>query len=208
MIPQPHIIVFFGAGLVVLGSAIAAFGGYRQHKQQIDFERTTRIQLEETIGSVMGGDSYCYVNLQVGGGGEKGWWMADPSVDCSGNYSMYDVSVRLYDPDVYANLEHSLSLQEIQERDIFLSVGNIRSGASVTIPQTHPLDLRERDKKVLRADISARNGFFKEEFLLRKVGDHWLRALRVFKGFSNDLIYEWADQDFPRDNNGKLLWND
>lgn len=204
MIPQPHIIIFIGAGLVVLGSAIAAWGGYLQNKQQIDFERTTRTQLEETIKSVIGGDSYCYVSLQAGFG-----WISNLTISCNGDYPMYDVSIKFYDPDDFSEVQPGISMEEFLKKDIFSAdVGNIGVGSAKAFPMTRQVNMEGRDRKVFRAEIHARNGFFQEDFLVKKVGDHWLRALRVFKGFSNNLVHEWADQDFPRDGNGNILWND
>lgn len=203
MIPQPHIIIFLGAILVVLGSTIAAVGGYIQQKQQIDFERTTRTQLEETIKSVIGGDSYCYVSLEAGFG-----WISNLTISCNGDYPMYDVFIRLYDPDDFTEMQPRMNMEDFLKKDIFSAdVGNIGVGSAKTFPMKRQVDMNGRDRKVFRAEIHARNGFFQEDFILKQVGNHWLRALRVFKGFSNDLVHEWADQNFPRDNEGNILWD-
>jgi len=178
-----------------------------QHLQQARFETETRLQLQDTIQSIIGGNSFCYLNLQVGGG--EGGWISDPTIICNGKYPMYDVAVRLYDPDDFAVVQPGLSMQEFLAKDLFSTeVGNMGVGQARPFPLTRKINLRDVNQKVLRAQISARNGFFSEDILLKKVGEHWLRAIRIFKGFSSDQIHEWADQEFPRDANGKVQWAD
>ena len=203
---EPGNLILIGAILVAIGGVLAGIGGWCQQKEQITFEKATNSQLENTINSITGGDSYCYIQLQVGGG--EGGWISNPFLVCEGDHSMYDVSFRLYDPDDFNDVEPGLSMEEFFKKDIFSAeAGNLGVGRAKPFLLTRRLDLTGVDRKILRADISARNGFFSEELLLKKVDDRWLRAMRLYRGNSSDLIREWAEPDFPKDTNDKIVWD-
>lgn len=120
---------------------------------------------------------------------------------------MYDVTVRVYDPEEYSDLEHRLSLQDIYAKSIILSVGNIGAESAAVTTGTYKVNLEGKTSKRLMADIHARNGSFREEIFFRQIKDgSWKRAIRVYKAFTTDLLHEWAEPEFPRESNGKIIW--
>ncbi|MFH1444614.1 MAG: hypothetical protein ABIG34_04490 [Candidatus Peregrinibacteria bacterium] len=212
---QPHYIAFFGAFLAAIGSFFIA-----QEKNKHRFLTAlvifigailsaigTYMQENEVKSVITGGDSYCYLSVDAGGG--EGGWISNPMIACKGEYPMYDVSVRFYDPDDFSDLQPGISMEEFTKNDIFsrdfgnFGIGETGKGFSLT----RQIDLEGRERKILKAVIHARNGFFTEEFLIKKVGNRWLRAWRLYKGYSSELIDEWSEPDFPKNSDGKILWD-
>lgn len=204
-------LILIGAILAATGGIIAGVGGFMQSRHQAEYEKEMRLKAEatittiqDTLNSVTGGDGYCYVQLQIDGG------TANPVVNCDGKYPMYDINVRLYDPSEWAKLDRRLSFADIAKIDKVFSVGNMRPKSAAPIANIL-LDFRAQTEKRYGADIYARNGFFSEEILLKKVGDQWKRALRVFAGYptkDQQPLFVWADEGFPKNDQGEIVWEE
>ena len=159
----------------------------------------------EIVRSVTGGNNFCYVNLVTGDTGENS---ATIVVVNAGNYPLYDISFRMWDPaDYEKSSQISKSLEDFNRHALIKNVGNlnphsVKSYESFILPDT--------DSKSFKVTINARNGAFTELLRLRKVDGVWKRAFRVHSGFMNQdestLLIEKADSDFPRERNGKINW--
>lgn len=181
------------AAVIFIGALISILGSHLQEK--------------ESENLITGGDSYCYVTVQAGDGGEG--WMTNPVVWCKGKNPAYDVSVRLYDPDAFTE---NMSQEEFLSKGFDLDVGTVWPNGFKPFGGTRTINFVENDRKILKAHITTRNNFFIEELILKKINNHWLRAVKLYKaragGLKGEFLYDWADQDFPRDSNGQILWVD
>ena len=211
---EPYVISLIGAFLAALGSFFVAITEkYRRSLALAIFVGAlasiwgSHLQGKESEYLITGGDSYCYVTVQAGGGGEG--WMSNPIVWCKGEYPAYDVSGWLYDPEM---LKEKVSQEDLLNKGFQFDVGTIFPNGQKMLGGTRKVNFVEDDRKVLRAYIMTRNSYFVEDLLFKRIEHDWLRAIRLYKakpnGLRDKLIDEWAEPDFPRDSDGKILWTD
>ena len=67
---------------------------------------------------------------------------------------------------------------------------------------------------MLEASVTTRNSFFQEKLLFERANDHWVLAVRLYKtnlggdrSALGDLVYEWAQPEFPTNDQGNILWD-
>lgn len=161
-------------------------------------------QVENAQKSITGGNNVCYINLVTSDADKQ---VAMLVIVNDGDYPLYDISFRMWDPADYGpNVQASKSLEDFNKMAINMNVGNlpphsVRTLGSVKLPNG--------DIKNFEMTIIARNGSFTERFRLRKVSGNWKRAFRVHTGYNRDestVLVQKADADFPADKDGKIHW--
>jgi hypothetical protein len=150
---------------------------------------------EEHSAMLTGGDSFCYVNIDPGPGD-----VGLVALAHHGQYPVYDVRVRLLDADdkrtptyldPYPNTLMEKDMGTIApEPEIVHVVG------SVVLPPT-------AERKQYDVLISTRSTSLSQRIFLQRMNGRWSRAWRVKKSSTGATLLEWADDRFPRDENGK-----
>lgn len=154
----------------------------------------------ESIKTMTGGDSFCYLDLvsvtATGG---------IPTIIQKGRYPLYDVTARIVDIAAIdkAGREHPGNIQmqvEIGYR-LILHPGSIARGSAWFSPREYVrfTDAKRPDFNVF---FSARNGLWHEVLRIRQVNGQWLEVLSVFRtdGLRDTLIYASPiPKDFPNE---------
>ena len=205
--------------LILLGTILSATGAflatYKQNQekaqsavQRAQFESELRGKSDEIAElnrqisqSVTGGNSFCYVRLSLGP-------TSSPIVTVihQGEFPLYDVSIRMWDPNDSQECSCDVSLEEFTKKDLNFNLGNlspnqVRILGRVTLP--------EADEKEFALSIGARNGFVLELIKLRRIEGQWKAAYRVTKNEGEGetkILYEQAETGFPLDEQGKVQW--
>lgn len=207
----PAVLACFGAFLSASG---AIWASSEQNKAQKTTETQTieikqlntkilalseenKILAKEGISSVTGGNGFAYVDIL------KGFFpnAFSPTVTSESEYPQYDLSIRFFDE--HKNYEAQIA------QPLILNIATLPPGQSM-VNRIPAFDLEGKtDHAKFNLFISARNGSFIEELRLRKVGDEWYSAFRVFKSTPNGsrtLLMERAMEKYPRAPDGVLVW--
>lgn len=207
----PAALACFGA---LLSAGGAVWASYEQNQAQKETESKTQeikelntkiLALSEEnknlakdgISSVTGGDGFAYVDIL------KGLFpnAYAPAVSTDSEFPQYDLSIRFFD-------EHKSHEEQIAHPTI-IKIATLPPGQAV-INSIPTFDLAGKpDLAKFNIFISARNGSFIEELRLRKVGDSWYSAFRVFKNNSDGsrkLLVERAMEQYPKAADGTLVW--
>lgn len=154
---------------------------------------------EAALKTITGGDSFCFVRLQVGSEGVY------PVVLNSGRYPLYDLSMRLWDPEEWTT-SSPISIDAAWPKSASetsqlgtLPDDDYRNAAKLPLPATG------KTYKTYAAEFSARNGSWTQTIWLRRSPKSWKTASlvrgsqRVAKGTptpGSKMCY-YVDQDFP-----------
>lgn len=166
------------------------------HKRQEESQRLlARIaelekQAQETQKSLIG-DGFCYVTLQHDAV-NKNLFL---SIVNDGNHPMYDVTFRIWIPD------------EFPKGDSFNSDTKNLNPKEAAFNLTR-FPLPTGDSKTYRVNIFARNGKFIQDIKVRRVGDVWARAYKLYsskEGSKDKLLYKFADSGYPKDGDDDIL---
>ncbi len=160
---------------------------------------------QQNIHALTGGDSYCYLRFPTftptGG---------LPIVIHEGKFPLYDVEARIVNlrqfERIAAETPGDLTMRQFMSSSTMLKVGNLAPGAAFSVLDK-PLPFTDEQPN-FRVFFGARNGFWHEDLLLRRINGKWLYAVRVFREIGNDkkLLSEKIDKGFPRTGDGKIEW--
>jgi hypothetical protein len=162
--------------------------------QQAAFEK----RLE---GSVIGGDSFCYMFIARNKPLTEGPMFGFAHV---GQFPLYDIHVQVIDRD--AMLDRPPTLGAIKKWANNFDLPNLAPG------QTHvPLagwPLPDRAEVRYSILIGARNGYVNQDLLLRRVEGIWESATRVRRGayLTGEVIFETISARYRRDADEKIAW--
>jgi hypothetical protein len=160
---------------------------------------------QQNIYSLTGGDSYCYLRFPTftptGG---------LPIVIHKGKFPLYDVEARIVNlrqfERVAAETPGDLTMRQYMSSSTMLKVGNLAPGSAFSVlDKALPFTDEQPNFRVF---FGARNGFWHEDLLLRRIKGQWLHAVRVLREVGNDkkLLFEEIDKGFPRTGDGKVDW--
>jgi hypothetical protein len=181
-----HRRVFWVLGL--LGVLLAITQAIRQAQSQ-----------EAAFKTITGGDSFCFVRLQVGSGGVY------PVVLSSGQYPLYDLSMRLWEPEEWRTtspISADTAWPKVASETSQLGTlpnDDYRNAAKLRLPAI------EKTYITYAVEFSARNGSWTQTLWLRRSPQGWKtaslvrRSQRVAKGtpvLGSKMCY-FVDQDFP-----------
>jgi hypothetical protein len=184
----------------------------------------------EIAAKVMGGDSYCYLDVAKQG---KFASIANPDIVeliliREGSYPIYDVLITIEDlgrgiknaqqHNNREELKNYLSMLYSERHRVLspivtqISVGNIgiRQVSPYWLPQkvygVQPIQLKitGEDQQSYAINIAARNGRVNQTLLFRRVYGVWKKAVQV--SFNGKTVKESIDRDFPRDDYGQVQW--
>lgn len=183
--------------VVIVGAFVSAAGALMSSGERAKHEREIAKVSKDTLYSVTGGDSFCYV-LIAG----QGWIIIQ-----KGDYPVYDVSVRItylrgFQREVAAGVINPLGPHTTN-----LTVENLRPGGSVIMGKRQPQDDIKQGYNVF---ISARNGLFTEELRLTYEGSEPKYAVRVKRSLplpnESPVLYEYVQGGFPTNDKGGVEW--
>lgn len=208
----PMLLVLIGAVL----SAVGAFwANYKQNQEKVQsaieraqFEKELRAKSDEIAGlnkqiaqSVTGGDSFCNVKFLLGPTNTPMFLVIH-----DGEFPLYDVSIRMWDPNDYNNVPENVSFEELTKKDLNFNLGNLSPHQTRILGR---IQLPDSDKKEFALSIGARNGYVTEIIKLQKLGGEWKGAYRVLKDEGkgeSKILYEQIETGFPLDKNGQVQW--
>ena len=213
LLPSSIIDYFGGPEIVILmGSLIITIGAVLTSKRQTKSESELRAKSDEIaelnrriVASVTGGDSFCYISLQLGDGATN---TPDILVVHEGQYPLYDVQIRIVDLDKMEQIKNrdKLTLREIMEQtEDRLEIGNLSLGQARFMSA---INLPEADIKRFNFFITARNGFVTQLIRLRRINALWKSATKVTREHEGEeqVLLEKVDPEFPRDESGQVQW--
>ena len=123
-----------------------------------------------------------------------------------GEYPLYDVSVRMWDPNDYNNVPQNVDFEELIKKDRNFNLGNVSPHQARTLGR---ITLPGSDNKDFALSIAARNGFVTELIKLRKVDGKWKAAYKVTKDEGKGepkVLFEQIESRFPLNENGQVQW--
>jgi hypothetical protein len=122
-----------------------------------------------------------------------------------GEFPVYDIHVQVIDRD--AVVKKPPTLQAISEWAVNFDVPNLAPGQNYM--PLHAWPMPDRDEVRYNVLISARNGYFNQVLLLRRVDGVWESATRVRRGAYTDgpVIYEQVFPRYRRNPDEKIEWD-
>jgi hypothetical protein len=165
---------------------------------------------KQSIETVTGGDSYSYLRFptfdQTGG---------FPIILHEGKFPLYDLEVQIVDLNRFEQSTAKLKQPSLQQYFLSSTAAVLKVG-TLAPNQGHailgkPVPFTNEQPK-FRIFFKARNGFWDQDLLLRKVKGEWLHAMRVHRelwGQENNprqLLFTKIDDGFPTGANGKIEW--
>jgi len=150
---------------------------------------------EDSLKTVTGGDSFCFVRFEIGNEGLY------PVVLSSGRYPLYDLSMRLWDPEEWRNASGiSVDAAWPKAASETSQLGTLpnddyRNATKISLPATD---------KTYAVEFSARNGSWSQTVWLRRSVKGWKTASLVRHSqrvgkvpVLGPKMCFYVDQDFP-----------
>ncbi len=199
--------LFGPPGLIMLAAILGAIGALWASQQQAQFERELRQKSDEiaelnrrTIDTITGGNSFAY--LAVSG--------LSPETNTGllvvvhqGDHPLYELHARIVDLEKFDQVKARLSLETMAVADTNLGIGTLPPGYASTLG---PFNLGPDDRRRFNIFFTARNGGFTQALRFVRKDGRWIYATRVNRGRSGELLFEKADEDYPRNANGEIEW--
>jgi hypothetical protein len=193
----------FGSILQTQQKSFSEMLGENQKQFYKTLKSTEAIQAlaQESIKAATGGDSFCdmYLSPQLSSKG------LTPTFDHIGREPLYDIHVQIVDIEKLAELEkqsksNGRSLPFLNEANLYMPIANMRPN-SAYIPGEYGQIVLTGDSTVhnFNAYFDARNGDWNENLQLRRVGNQWSEAMRVWRwtGRKYVLMCQTIPKDFP-----------
>ncbi|HYX29519.1 MAG TPA: hypothetical protein VE863_13215 [Pyrinomonadaceae bacterium] len=172
-----------------------------QSGQLMDSSKQITDLSKQAIDVTTGGNSFCFMYLSPQFS-SKG---LTPTFERMGREPLYDIHVQIVDIEKFDELEKQSqsigrSLPFFNEANLFMSIGNMRPGSAYYPGQYGQIVLRG-DSTVhnFNAYFDARNGDWNQTIQLRKVGNEWIQATRVWRwtGKKDILMFQQIPKEFP-----------
>lgn len=189
-----HLPVSLVVVVVITGAFVSAAGALVSSGERANHEREIARVSKESLYSITGGDSFCYV-LAAG----QGWVVIQ-----EGDYPVYDVSVRVVYLRDFQREVAAGAINPLGPHTTNLTVGNLRPGGSVIMGNRKPQD---DVKQGYNAFISARNGLFSEELRMVRNSSYAVRVKRALPlPNESPVLYEYVQEGFPTTDKGEVEW--
>jgi hypothetical protein len=198
---MPALIVLAGAFGVAIGTFWASWRQWN-FNTVISEKNEEIIRLQrENVGVTTGGDSFCYMLLQVHDPATG--LVVTPIFIHQGRFPLYDVAARVVDID---EMRKSIGANQAALLGTTLRVGNLTPGFSVSITiLQHPAGQNFN----YNVFYVARNGAWLQMLRMRWLGNGWAIATRVLEGNGGPkVLYEEISADYPRGADGQVEWNE
>jgi hypothetical protein len=178
------------------------------NRQIADAQRDLRSKSDEIAElnrqishSLTGGDSYCYIRFMLGDTDSARMMLLH-----QGKYPLYDVSLRMWDPNDYGPGSEKLSFEELTKKDLIVNLGNLSPNQATLLGK---VQLPQTGIKDFALSFGSRNGFVEEVIKLRRINGQWVAAYRVRSqqpDGSAVVLFEEIAKDFPLGKDGKVEW--
>ncbi|MEE8608522.1 MAG: hypothetical protein V3S55_13025, partial [Nitrospiraceae bacterium] len=197
--------------LIIVGAVLTGGGYIWMKSQQHAFE-------ERTVSYLTGGDSYCYINF---------FFATSTSLEFGlkheGENPLYDVMIEILDKSKYDEISPfkddsseglvstDVIMKLLQQTKTALPVRNVIPGALEFVWRT---SLPSRDEQRYHISIFARNGYFRQNLILRRTKDGWREATQVWRSsrvakegkHEETLLRSFVQDGFPTGANGEIDW--
>lgn len=175
--------------------------------QQISFER-------DLTSKITGGDSYCYLQFNNYRDVDN---LVDVFLRCDGEYPVFDLVVEVNDMEkiheAVSYLVENQPTKSIIESMRFASKNSSVKSVGTMLPtppnSARPFDVLKLPDIGLQRyfiSITARNGAVGQFVRFKKVHGNWVKAEKIQRG--KDVIQKLIDDDFPKDAEGGINWQD
>jgi len=199
--------LFGPSGLILLGAILSAIGALLASQQQTKFEQNISKKSEEIArlnreiaNLVIGGESFCYMTIA---NIDNNMNIGILTFIHSGDHPLYSVNARIIDLDKFKIIEKNINFKNFRDADINIYLGDIAKGTALL---SNEFPLGDSHRRIFNIIFNARNGFFNQKLMLKKIENQWVSALRVYR--EDRIIYERVDNDYPRSENGLIDWDE
>lgn len=225
-----YLLLRFKLILILIGILLISFGTYRNSLDQketgqklikvTDKNNELNIKISKlsrtALATITGGDSYVYVIPRIILYNRN---IMSFLVVSSGNYPLYDVSIRITDSDLSTNLIKPFLPPDgksgiisdpvgmdnaIKSSETNYYFGNKIPGYGTTLPFTFDLNYNNLKKREFVVIIYARNGSFYQKLIARKVNGNWIFAFRITK--DHEEIHRSIAPNYPLNANKDVDW--
>ncbi len=208
--------------LIVIGVVLSTIGGFwlshistREVKHELQTVKTELTIKNDKIqelnnfilSSITGGDSFCYLEIgSIAQTNDHGLLVLVQQ----GKFPLYDLNIRIVDLDKFDKIKENLSFEKLASIETRLNLGTLSpSIAQMLGPISFP------GKTNLRFNIFAiaRNGGTTQVLRMKLIDNKWVRANKVTRSFfkensfTDEVVYEKIDKEYPRDLKGNVLWD-
>jgi hypothetical protein len=201
---------FRSVWLMTISIVLTAVGGLLSSQNDSVMQAKLMNLSESMVKNVTGGDSYCHLLPQVFGDDLNFYAIQ------MGPYPVYDVSINIFDEIKHSHLHRKYSRNGV----LYTTIQDISSQATVLHRELGTMPARVmryigkhsigNDKEPVRliADISARNGWVRQQINLRWTGVRWALASRttIDRHGKEEHVSVLVDDDYPRRHNGTIDW--
>ena len=146
------------------------------------------------FSQITGGNSFCFANLSQNYLGER-----NLTVTHQGDYSLYDLSVRVVDLEKFN--EHSGNLEYAHIFEKIFSIGTMLPKQFNNLCSISISD--QEYSKSFNIFFSARNGMFHELLRLKKINNEWVSAIKVDR---EKTLLECFSDNYPKNTAGEIDW--
>jgi hypothetical protein len=181
-------------------------GNLERTKSNLEQTREAANRIEEAIGHLTGGDSYCYFLPLVTGPATNKLSLVihvKTPVSDKGKYPLYDVTADIGDRDRTKQLGPPSSIPEWRSRQRSVTIGNLSPEFARMVDDW---DLAPGDTHRYIIRFFTKNSTFSQNLVLRMVNGRWSVASQVMRGGEVIPGSKSIDSDFPRDEHGQPQW--
>jgi hypothetical protein len=166
---------------------------------------------ERIANSVTGGPTICYF-MPLGNQPET-WVLVS-----HGDFPLYEANAIITDQQRFAQIAAenlrlrgipNMSLETLTATQVNYPIGSMPPKSARVVGRLFDLHGELRSWGI---SFSARNGFFSQALIMRKIGGQWASAVRVTRAsftpnVPNEIVFEQVAPGFPRDQKGDVDWN-
>lgn len=185
----------YGTWLVLVGAVIAAVGAFLQSQNNRALNADLRAKSAELIelqnglvAYTKGIGSYFYLDVGPVGGANFALML----IKRGGTNPVYEAEMNIVDSQAHRPPQR-------------IRLGTLGSDA---ITGAWQLNMEFGDSRHLTVYLTSRNAEHRQDIRLRRVNGQVVAATRVVETFNDGkIIYEKVDDAFPRDEQGRVDWN-
>jgi hypothetical protein len=155
------------------------------------------------IDITTGGEGFCYMFFSENPSGGA----AKPVFGNPGKTPLYDVYAKILDLQHLDRLRAQNPQANPEAAFTSFAVGELAAGGtSLDLDRTLPFNTGLAERQDYQVGYDGRNGWWVQDIILKKVGNGWAMASRVFRtdGANYKLVFTKVDQNFP----GEPDWRD
>ncbi len=221
------LVILLGAILGALGAILSAGGGFlallrqsrmsegirtqveanlKRTEENLGQTREAVTRIEDAIGHLTGGDSYCYfLPIELDRATNKLSFAVpakSPGKD-KAKYPLHDVTAQIIDRDKQEKGGTPSSLEEWRSRQTTVRLGTLSPGFANAAP-AWPFEPRDTHRYLIH--FYTKYSTFTQNLIIRVVAGRWAVASRVVRDGEVIQGSESIPKDFLRDEQGQVQW--